>query len=198
MLNLVHKLQQRTLKATSVDRHYVAAAYKYMRGYAVWLHELLVDAGDTTHQVIYASCDDKCKVWRCYHCCFIYYMYDVTLTCSNNLLCPWVQVKIGEPSLPIQLAARGKECMVPACCELVAGDHDFHVVNLTPSVTLLTEVKSDAAKRGSGHLPSLYKGLLLLRVGHCMYTDTACMHACMLICVSVAWTVYVFLKDSIF
>ena len=25
--------------------------------------------------------------------------------------------------------------------QLIAGDHDFHVVNLTPSVTLLTDIK---------------------------------------------------------
>ena len=43
---------------------------------------------------------------------------------------------------------------MPLGCELVVGDHDFHVVNLTHSVTLLTKVK----KNPYGGLPSLYKG----------------------------------------
>ena len=45
---------------------------------------------------------------------------------------------------------------MPCGYQLVAGDHDFHVVNLTPSVTLLTEVKANPD--GTGKLPSLYKG----------------------------------------
>ena len=65
-------------------------------------------------------------------------------------------MSIGEPSLPIQLASRGKASIVPAGYDLVAGDHDFHVVNLTPSVTLLTEIKENPD--GNGGLPSLYKG----------------------------------------
>ena len=66
------------------------------------------------------------------------------------------QVNIGEPSLPIQLAQRGKANIVPSGCELVAGDHDFHVCNLTHSVTLLTDIK--AHPDGDGGLPSLYRG----------------------------------------
>ena len=42
--------------------------------------------------------------------------------------------------------------------DLVVGDHDFHIVNSTPSVTLLTEVK--AHRDGNGQLPSLCKGNL--------------------------------------
>ena len=80
--------------------------------------------------VISASCDDKCKV------------------------------NIGEPSLPIQLVQRGKANSVPCGLELVAGDHDFHVCNLTPSVTLLTDIK--AHPDGDGELPSLYKGYGIL------------------------------------
>ncbi len=65
-------------------------------------------------------------------------------------------MNIGEPSLPIQLAGRGKASIVPVVCNLVAGDHDFHVVNLTPSVTLLTEVKPNPD--GNRELPRFYKG----------------------------------------
>ena len=38
-LKLAHKVQQRTLRATSIDSIYVEAAYKYMRIYGLWLHE---------------------------------------------------------------------------------------------------------------------------------------------------------------
>ena len=59
--------------------------------------------------------------------------------------------------LEIQLAARGKAGMVPTCYQLVVGDHDFPAFNLTPSVTLLTEI--DANLDGNGGLPSFYKGM---------------------------------------
>jgi hypothetical protein len=42
----------------------------------------------------------------------------------------------------------------------VACNHDIHVVNLTPSVTLLTEI--NAIPDGNGELPSFYKGELPL------------------------------------
>ena len=54
---------------------------------------------------------------------------------------------------------------MPSYYELVAGDHDFHVVNLTPSVTLLTEVKEYL----DGGLPSLYKGEYILFCVICMH-----------------------------
>jgi len=60
-LKLVHKVQQRTLRAENVDAHYVAATYKYMRCYGLWLHKLLEDAHNDC-SVVSASCDNKCKV----------------------------------------------------------------------------------------------------------------------------------------
>jgi hypothetical protein len=42
--------------------------------------------------------------------------------------------------------------------ELVVGDHNFHVVNPAPSVTLLTEVKENP---NDGGLSSLYKGMFI-------------------------------------
>jgi hypothetical protein len=62
--------------------------------------------------------------------------------------------------LAIQLAGRGKTSIVPSGYQLVAGDHDFHVVNLTPSVTLLTEVKANLDDNSG--LPSFYKGMCAL------------------------------------
>ena len=158
VLNLKHKVQQRTLRASSIDAHYVAAAYKYMRSYGLWLQEQLEEANNKFY-VISASCDAKCKVPPRFLCApFPLYLF---IRIHNLMKClilslSFVQVNVGEPSLPIQLASRGKACIVPTGFDLVAGDHDFHVVNLTPSVTLLTEVKADPD--GSGKLPSFYKG----------------------------------------
>ena len=70
---------------------------------------------------------------------------------------PSLKVNIGEPSLPIQLASTGKPSIVPVGFQMVAGDHDFNVVNLTPSVTLLTEVRPNL-DGVNGELPSFYKG----------------------------------------
>jgi len=62
-LKLAHKVQQRTLRATNIDSHYVSTAYKYMRSYGLWLSELLDEARCFDMSVISASCDDnKCKV----------------------------------------------------------------------------------------------------------------------------------------
>ena len=58
-LNLVHKVQKRTLRATSVDSNYVAAAYKCMRNYGLWLSKLVISVNNNL-SVIFASCDDKC------------------------------------------------------------------------------------------------------------------------------------------
>ena len=60
--------------------------------------------------------------------------------------------------MPIQLASSVKSSIVTVGYDLVAGEYDFHIMNLTPSVTLLTEVK--AHLDGNGQLPSLYKGNL--------------------------------------
>jgi len=60
-LKLMHKVQQLTLRAISTDSHYVVAAYKYMRHYAVWLRDQLVEI-DSALSVISASRDDKFKV----------------------------------------------------------------------------------------------------------------------------------------
>ena len=47
-----------------------------------------------------------------------------------------LQVNVGEPSLADAFGGRGKKSMLPSDVNVVAGDHDFHVVSLTLSVTL--------------------------------------------------------------
>jgi hypothetical protein len=71
--------------------------------------------------------------------------------------------------LPIQIASRVKFSIVPVGYDLVDGDQDFHIVNLTPSVTLLTEVKPHSD--GNGQLPSLYKDNLPY---HFVYVSCVC------------------------
>jgi len=61
-LNLVRKVQQRTLRAYSIDSYYVSTAYKYMRSYRLWLYQLLEDVPSDVY-AISASCDDKRKVY---------------------------------------------------------------------------------------------------------------------------------------
>ena len=73
-LNLAHRVQQRTLRTTSIDSHYVAAAYKYMRSYGLWLHEQLVEAR-CDMSVISASCDDKCKVKPHLHFSLVFFLF---------------------------------------------------------------------------------------------------------------------------
>jgi hypothetical protein len=57
-----------------------------------------------------------------------------------------MQINMGEPHLPISLAARWKASI---CSQSMidhgfarAGDHDFNCVNFTPSVNLLVDVKN--------------------------------------------------------
>jgi hypothetical protein len=95
--------------------------------------------------------------------------------------------------LPIQLASRGKSSILPVGYVLVTGDHDFHIVNLTPSVTLLTEVK--AHLDGNRQLPSLIKIVCLIILFAYLVFVSYYFCLCILLCVG---TVHIFLKDSIF
>ena len=89
---------------------------------------------------------------------------------------------------------------MPSGYDLVAGDHDFHVCNLTPSVTLLTDIK--AHPDGNGDLPSLYKGDSSRLTAKCCiisHDDYVVVNNRFAICVHcVVGTVHVYLKDSIF
>ncbi len=79
------------------------------------------------------------------HCLILYTSLDFLV----------IQVNIGEQSLPIQW---GQSSIVLVGYQLIVSDHDFHVVNLTPSVTLLTDIKPN--ENVEGGLPSFHKGEL--------------------------------------
>ena len=50
-----------------------------------------------------------------------------------------LQVNVGEPECGIAFGGRGRRSLMPAEMDALAGDHDFHVVSLTPSVTLMVD-----------------------------------------------------------
>jgi hypothetical protein len=111
-LNLVHKVQQRTLRAYSIDSHYVSAAYKYMRSFGLWLHQLLEDV-QSDLKVISASCDDKCKVTPsslCFYVCASFHRRYV-----DNLKC--LSFAIGQhrralTSHPACTEGQGQHCAI--------------------------------------------------------------------------------------
>ena len=53
------------------------------------------------------------------------------------------QVNVGEPHLPASFGGHGRSNILPSNVEAVAGDHDLHVVNFTPSVCLHVDIKPD-------------------------------------------------------
>jgi hypothetical protein len=46
---------------------------------------------------------------------------------------------MGEPECAISLGRQERKSILPADVHSKAGDHDFHVVSLTPSVTLVAD-----------------------------------------------------------
>ena len=79
-LNMVRKVQQRTLRALSIDSYYVATAYKFMRSYGSWFCHLLNDVNSDVC-VFSASCDDKCQVTPSAICFFVCYLNSLTSFC---------------------------------------------------------------------------------------------------------------------
>lgn len=65
-----------------------------------------------------------------------------------------LQVSVGEPHCGICFGGRNRKSLMPTDVTITALDHDFHVVSLTPSVSLLVEVPSDTDAD-----PSFYRGM---------------------------------------
>ena len=109
-------------------------------------------------------------------------------------------VKIGEPRLLMSFCGRDRSSILPSNVESVAGDHDFHVVNFTPSVCLHVDIKSDEGQ----DIISYYIGKLQFTCS-CCYCCYWCYCFCYCLCyclstylVVVAGKAYVWLKDVIF
>ena len=73
-------------------------------------------------------------------------MHDPAIQQSRELndLVGRLQVNIGEPDCPIAFGGRGRTSILPADVEAKAGDHDFHVVSATPSVSLVVDIDGTA------------------------------------------------------
>ncbi len=54
----------------------------------------------------------------------------------------------------MSFGGRGRSSILPSNVESVAGDHDFHVVNFTPSVCLHVDIKPDEGE----DMISYYRG----------------------------------------
>ena len=66
-------------------------------------------------------------------------------------------MNVGEPDCEIEFGGRGRKSIMPTDVNMRALDHNFHVVNLTPSVSLVVEVPT----HGDAD-PSFYRGILLI------------------------------------
>ena len=53
------------------------------------------------------------------------------------------KVSVGEPHLAVSFGERGRRSILPTDLTSIAGDHDFKIVSLTPSVTLRVDVSLD-------------------------------------------------------
>ena len=68
------------------------------------------------------------------------------------------KVNVGEPHLAVAFGGRGRRSILPTDVQAIAGDHDFKIVSLTPSVTLRVDVKPDEGEDGT----SSYRGVSLM------------------------------------
>jgi hypothetical protein len=111
--NIKHKVQSRTLRANHPDSHYVACMFKMMRRLgivATQVIERFTEDGNEPMAVVLYSMDDKAKI------------------------------NIREPHLAVGFGGRGRRSIMPTDVTTVAGDQDFKVVSLTPSVTLRVKI----------------------------------------------------------
>ena len=65
------------------------------------------------------------------------------------------KIQVGEPHLAVGFGGRGRRSILPSDVNAVAGDHDFKIVSLTPSVTLRVDVKPDEGEDTT----SYYRGM---------------------------------------
>jgi hypothetical protein len=68
------------------------------------------------------------------------------------------KISVREPHLAMGFGGRGRRSIMPTDVTTIAGDHDFKIVSLTPSVTLRVDVKPDEGEDGT----SDYRGGLPL------------------------------------
>ena len=138
-LNIRHKVQARTLRASHPDSHYVASFFKMMKRLGVVAAQIIdkyTVGEESPAPVVFYSMDDKAKI------------------------------SVGEPHLAVSFGGRGRCSILPTDVKAVAGDHDFKIVSLTPSVTLRVDVKPDEGEDGT----SYYRGEVVSFSVICMFT----------------------------
>ena len=124
-------MQARTLRANHSDSHNVACYFEMMKRLGVVAAQVIkkyTPEDEVPTRVVFYSMDDKAKL--------------------NG----------GDPHLAEAFGGRGRYSILPADVKAVAGDHDFKIVSLTPSVTLRVHVKSDEGEDGT----SYYRGVFLV------------------------------------
>jgi hypothetical protein len=61
------------------------------------------------------------------------------------------KISVGEPHLAVSFGGRGRCSILPTDVKVIAYDHDFKIVNLTPSVTLRVDDKRDEGENCTSH-----------------------------------------------
>jgi hypothetical protein len=64
------------------------------------------------------------------------------------------KINVGDPRLAVSFGGRGRCSILPSDVKAIAGDHDFKIVSLTPSLTLRIDVKPNEGGGGT----SYYRG----------------------------------------
>ncbi len=70
------------------------------------------------------------------------------------------KVSVGETHLAVAFGGRGRRSILPTDVTSIAGDHDFKIVSLTPSVTLRVDVSLDEGEDGISYYRGAYVHLL--------------------------------------
>jgi len=88
------------------------------------------------------------------------------------------KVHVGEPHLVVGFGGQGRHSILPTNVQAVAGDHDFKIVSLTPSVTLRVDVKHGEEEDGTSYyrVMSLFYYLLLMLL--ICYLCCCCCYCC--------------------
>jgi len=134
-LNIKHKVQSRTLRASHPDSHYVACIFKMMKELGVVAAQLIqkfTEDDEEPAPIDFYSMDDK------------------------------VKIHVGEPHLAVGFGGRRRRSILPTDVKAIAGDHDFKILSLTPSATLRVDVKPDEGEDRTSYYRGVFIVLFLV------------------------------------
>ena len=127
-LRIKHKVRARTLCAHHPDSYCVASFLKMMKRLGVVAAQVINQY--TAEEEVPAP--------------FVFYSMDGK-----------AKISVDEPRLALSFSVRGRCIILPSDVKAIAGDHDFKVVSLTPSVSLRVEVQPNEGEDGT----SCYRGI---------------------------------------